>query len=459
MNRLTLCVALAATLGTGMGASLAHADSFMYHGSLQDAGKAANGSYDLQLTLYSTATGGHALSSPVTLYGVQVKDGKFVTSVDFGQTTAQSTQSYVQVQVKSAGSSDFVALDQRSPVAPDGGCPGSWALDGNAGNPPGSYLGTADAQPVNILTNGTTVASFNTNQSVGLAYPYTTAGAFSTGIGYNAGTAFEGSIVTGGRNDSTFSNSIRDSATNQVIMVAQHGVGINTSHGGDGGVLHDELTIAPSAGLPAGNADITLQTATVPGYVGFNMAALPNGFFQLTGLFNVAGALNYSPLLYVNFFGSSGYANFALNGAAADRPLRVGTSGSNGNGAFLSATGVWTNASSRTFKDTIAAVDPRAVLDKLVAMPVATWFYKDAHTDGQHMGPIAEDFAQTFGLGSNEKYIGTVDESGVALAAIQGLNHKVEAENSSLKKQNADLRSEMDVIAARLERLEHAKGE
>lgn len=460
MNRLTLCVALAAALGTGMGASLAHADSFMYHGSLQDAGKAANGSYDLQLTLYSAATGGHALSSPVTLYNVQVKDGNFVTSVDFGQTTAQSTQSYVQVQLKSAGSSDFVALDQRSPVAPDGGCPGSWALDGNVGIPSGSFLGTADSSTLYIKTNNSINAIFPPNGSVGLAYPDAMNGARSTAIGFHAGTAFDGSIVTSGYTDSTFGSDIRDTATNQFIIAAQHGVGINTSKAPDGNALRDELTIAPSAGLPGGNTDLTFETSTTDGYGGFNFGAEPVGFFNINGLSNTGGVLTYDRLLRINYTRVSHYANFGLNGApATGAPFQVGTTSSNGNGAFLSAAGVWTNASSRTFKDAIVAIDPVSVLEKLVAMPVKTWFYKDNHDDGQHMGPIAEDFAQTFGLGSNEKYIGTVDESGVALAAIQGLNRKVENENATLKQQNVQLRSELGSLAARLDRLENAKGE
>jgi hypothetical protein len=74
------------------------------------------------------------------------------------------------------------------------------------------------------------------------------------------------------------------------------------------------------------------------------------------------------------------------------------------------------------------------------------------------MGPFAEDFAKTFGLGNDEKHITTVDESGVALAAIQGLNRKVENENAQLRQQNADLHSQLDRVMARLDKLE-ADGE
>ena len=74
------------------------------------------------------------------------------------------------------------------------------------------------------------------------------------------------------------------------------------------------------------------------------------------------------------------------------------------------------------------------------------------------MGPFAEDFAQHFGLGTDEKHIATVDESGVAFAAIQGLNHKVESENAELRQQNASLQNRLDRVTARLDKLEgHAE--
>lgn len=74
------------------------------------------------------------------------------------------------------------------------------------------------------------------------------------------------------------------------------------------------------------------------------------------------------------------------------------------------------------------------------------------------MGPLAEDFAHTFGLGNDEKHIATVDESGVALAAIQGLNRKVERENAELRTQNAELRGRLERIVARLDALDARGG-
>ena len=114
-----------------------------------------------------------------------------------------------------------------------------------------------------------------------------------------------------------------------------------------------------------------------------------------------------------------------------------------GNGAYLSIGGTWTNSSARASKTGFAAVNPLSILDKVVRMPITTWIYRNSQAEGLHMGPVAEDFKASFGLAGDGKSIGTVDADGVALAAIQGLNQKLEVENAALK-------ARLDAIEAKL---------
>ena len=68
------------------------------------------------------------------------------------------------------------------------------------------------------------------------------------------------------------------------------------------------------------------------------------------------------------------------------------------------------------------------------------------------MGPMAQDFYAAFGLGGGDTTITSMDPDGVALAAIQGLNQKLEETRAELKRrdaENAELRQ-------RMERLEKA---
>ena len=96
-------------------------------------------------------------------------------------------------------------------------------------------------------------------------------------------------------------------------------------------------------------------------------------------------------------------------------------------------TGSWNFSSDRNLKDRFAPVDPQAVLDKVSQLPIAEWSYKGC---GQrHIGAMAQDFHVLFPLNDNDKALNDADLHGVALAAIQGLNQKVEERDHALQQQ------------------------
>ncbi|MDP2274738.1 MAG: tail fiber domain-containing protein [Archangium sp.] len=177
-----------------------------------------------------------------------------------------------------------------------------------------------------------------------------------------------------------------------------------------------------------------------------NNQATQGGFLISVGDANAAGQANF----YLDAFRSLSAPTFQLRRLRIDDigrlsvnrndnfiaglgnvPFMVGTDTANGNGAYLTPGGVWTNASSRHFKHALQAVNTASVLEKVVSLKVSTWEYKDS-VEGRHMGPMAEDFSAAFALGKDAQRIATVDEGGVALAAIQGLNDKLERENAAL---------------------------
>jgi hypothetical protein len=120
------------------------------------------------------------------------------------------------------------------------------------------------------------------------------------------------------------------------------------------------------------------------------------------------------------------------------------------NGAHLTDGGVWSNASDKNRKTDFTEVDPRDVLEKVSALPVRQWRYTNEIASVKHVGPTAQDFKAAFGLGTDDKSIGTVDADGVALAAIQGLNQKVEEQRSELKRKE----TEITCLKQRLDALE-----
>lgn len=124
-------------------------------------------------------------------------------------------------------------------------------------------------------------------------------------------------------------------------------------------------------------------------------------------------------------------------------------------GARLTASGVWTNASDRNLKENITPVDPSDVLARVVSMPVSVWNYK-VDAEAKHIGPMAQDFKQAFGLGDSDKVIGTVDADGVALAAIQGLNKKLEAKDAEIDALKTQMNAQNAANEARIKALEEA---
>jgi hypothetical protein len=75
----------------------------------------------------------------------------------------------------------------------------------------------------------------------------------------------------------------------------------------------------------------------------------------------------------------------------------------------------------------------------------------------RHIGPMAQDFYSAFGL--DDKRITTIDEGGVALAAIQGLyrqNQALEWQNKALQRENKSVRTQLSRQNVRLTKLERA---
>jgi hypothetical protein len=119
-------------------------------------------------------------------------------------------------------------------------------------------------------------------------------------------------------------------------------------------------------------------------------------------------------------------------------------------GAYCSLAGVWTSVSDRNSKEAFTAINPRAVLEKVTALPITEWKYKVEADGTEHIGPMAQDFHAAFGLnGADDKHIATVDEEGVALAAIQGLNEKLNEKDVEIQ----DLKQSVAELKAMVERL------
>lgn len=219
---------------------------------------------------------------------------------------------------------------------------------------------------------------------------------------------------------------------NQFNIRAQGGVGINTPPRD----LNVELTVRGRVGDAfGGNPDVELIVDNA-NQEGIQFGASDGGVGSSDANFEIAhkNATSYFPRL--TLFGS---------GAVT---IRSNTTAANTGVTMAANAGSWSSLSDRNLKTAIAPVDANAVLARVIDLPMATWSYIAQGEAIRHMGPMAQDFAAAFGLGENDTTIATIGADGVALAAIQGLNAKLEAENAALRDDLDTLRAELAALRA-----------
>ena len=142
------------------------------------------------------------------------------------------------------------------------------------------------------------------------------------------------------------------------------------------------------------------------------------------------------------------------------------------NTAGLSVNGGVNIASDRNLKENIQSISAKDILATVIALPMNVWNYKQDSGKVKHIGPMAQDFKRLFNVGQDDKTISTTDASGVAIAAIQGLNQKLTGEVKTLrarltskdeealrlKANAAALAAQSSALAARLAAIEKKLG-
>jgi hypothetical protein len=107
------------------------------------------------------------------------------------------------------------------------------------------------------------------------------------------------------------------------------------------------------------------------------------------------------------------------------------------------------NGSDRNSKQDFASVNSSEILDKVVRLPISEWSYK-ADPDTRHIGPMAQDFHATFGVGFDDKHIAPIDEGGIALVSIQALHEKVEQKDLRLQQMLQQQQTQIEALKAEI---------
>jgi hypothetical protein len=206
------------------------------------------------------------------------------------------------------------------------------------------------------------------------------------------------------------------------------------------GCLSGYSNFSGSYNTAAGDSAGLTNTGSYNTFIGYYADASTPGVSNAAAIGN--GARVYASNLMT--FGNAsvtGWA-FGLNSVSSGHALEVGSNSTNGNGAYLTMGGTWTNASDRNKKENFTKLDSRDILDKISQLSIPQWNYKGENKTIKHIGPMAQDFYALFHAGNDSLSISTIDPAGVALIGLQ-----------ELKKENETLRSELDAVKRQNEAL------
>lgn len=239
-----------------------------------------------------------------------------------------------------------------------------------------------------------------------------------------------------------------------------------------GGLVNTASNTYSTVGGGGGNTANGYSSTVVGGYNSKNAgdySAIPGGHDD-TLTSSADYSMAFGRLVYVNsayrvvFFGSSYSGRLGINrddhNGGINYPIHVGTSTSNGNGAYLTNGGTWTNGSSREFKEDFQQLDGKEVLKLIEDLPMESWEYKG--TGERHIWPCAEDFHEAFDVGvlkedgtRDTKYLAAGDVAGVALAGVKQLAK----ENQELRERIVQLEALVETLLAQQDGSNEPKAE
>jgi len=340
-----------------------------------------------------------------------------------------------------------------------------WSITGNSSTTPGSnFLGTTDNTALELKVNSARVlrlephatspnviGGFSGNTVTAGIYGGTISGGGASGsehtVSGNSATVGGGAKNTASGDEATVAGGSSNQATNGQSVV---GGGLRNKAGGvqattGGGIENDAGGHRSTVGGGFQNV-ASANAATVPGGAnneasgGYSFAAGAAAKARGSGTFAWADASGGQYVVNApNKFAAR--ATGGVEFATAVNPINGEYSG-----AYLGpGDTAWNAFSDRQAKENIEPVDGRAVLGKLAAVPIATWNYKHQDAALRHIGPMAQDFYESFGVGRDDRHVSTIDADGVALAAIQGLYQLLQEKDAQI-----------DALQARLAALERA---
>jgi len=327
---------------------------------------------------------------------------------------------------------------------------GTYATVGGGSNNLAGPYATVGGGNDNVALGGRSTIAGGWTNSIELSGYATICGGYWNGIGLGAdGAAVAGglfnsigegcfsSTIGGGRE-----NLIWDGSLRATIGGGWHNI-ITNSHQGTVGGGRDNLIAsnADYAVIPGGSGNSVGTNAAYAFAAGHHARALHRGSFVWADSLAVDFDSTAADQVSFRCFGG---VRFTSGGGGVNQTV-----------AWTPGSASWSFSSDRNLKQGITPVDGQEVLEKVTCLPICEWNYQGYSQ--RHIGPMAQDFHAAFPLNDDPTALNSADLHGVALAAIKGLNEKVERQQAELAEKEIQitrLMTAIDDLKATLEAME-----
>ncbi len=329
----------------------------------------------------------------------------------------------------------------------------AWGITGNTGtNANTDFIGTIDDRPLIFKTNNIEsgrIDAIPNNVFFGRGAGKLSTGANNSFFGHQSGSANSVGIqntaigafslennTSGINNVAVGLSTLKNSVTgNQNTAVGARALFSLNNSGGD------NTAIGYEAGKDLMGVDNTL--------IGAGAKAVNSGGGIIVNSTVIGEAAEVSADETMSF--GNGFVKhwvFAIpEVTGVQHALEVGSAVTNGNGAYLSIGGTWTNASDVNKKEDFVPLNYTDLLKKISSLSITRWKYKGS--EEYHIGPTSQDFYALFSLGVDDKGISTIDPAGIALAAIQEQQRIIDKQNeqiNQLQKIVKEIKKEMAMM-------------
>ena len=354
----------------------------------------------------------------------------------------------------------------------------AWQVGGNSGTTPGTqFVGTTDNQALEFKVNGSRALRLEPNATSpnvigGYSGNYIAAGLVGAAIsggglnGYTNSIFANYSAIGGGYGNTIQTNAYYSTIGGGYNNTIQPNTSDSTIGGGYGNTIQPNASLSTIGGGYINTIQTNAYESTIGGGYGNTIqpnaqyAVIPGGRLNLATNYAFAAGYNARATNTGAFVWSDSTGTLTASTNANSVTMRASGgfrffTGTGPVGASLAAGGTsWATLSDRNAKKNFQPLDGLEVLEKLSAIPVQHWNYKWEPDDAvPHIGPMAQDFKSAFYPGRDDKSITTLEFDGVELAAIQGLNQKMDSENAKLREElkhrdaeNAELKQRLNAL-------------